>query len=407
MKRTVKKSTRVDNNYPMCEICKNSRGCRIDPPMCDYDITDREDLKNRIFYAVTMNTKGDKETYPDDVVKEMNSRFMKIYNGKSFEIYNMNFDHEVCQSCDGSGVILNGDGIFPCKRCGGSGIRKIPIKDGFIKAYMLYNTDRSGFRVSEVLSICKTRKIAETICSQFFGSTDYENHIGEIFLSKHLDNDKMWSSFYNMFTDSYNPNTVTVFDTYKNQVVYAGITWKQFWHEGYATNLIGASEEYYDLDAMTNGRYIMIPTEEFNKNYQIFDSEFADELYTSELVNIIDNYLEFVTYGPDAYDLVNNYMSKYVEIRTIRDNLMTHIRNEDISKTGYVVADTDIIKLDKIIKDFKLIGMNIDRVEAATTVKLVQQLVPDVSQIIDGFNMVAIFLTEYIIISAEYANITD
>jgi len=355
-----------------------------------------------------MNTKGDHETYPDEVIKEMNSRFSKIYDGKAFEIYNMNFEHEVCPDCEGSGVVVDADGISSCKKCQGSGIRKIPIRNRFIKAYMVYDSEPGSFEIDNVLGIYKTRDDAETYYSfMSAGNKDFEKHIAETFISKHLDFDEMWTTLHRLFTSARGCE-ITVIDTYFKKIIYSGISWTQFWHNGYSEYLVDDIKEYQDLDAMTNGRYIMLPTLKFEKEYEFHDNKFMNELYTSQFSNVVYNYLPYVTYGEEAaYKLITRYMEIYPFIESIRENLVHHVMQGFADSENFIVGDTDMPKLHKLIHDFELIGMHVDMFEGGAIVKKIQSLVPAINPLIDKFSMVAVFLFEYVLISAEYANLTE
>jgi hypothetical protein len=70
-----------------------------------------------------------------------------------------------------------------------------------------------------------------------------------------------------------------------------------------------------------------------------------------------------------------------------------------------IANNTEI--LEKIIKDFSYVGITITKNSAANVIKLVESMVKqDVIPTLTNYNAVAVFITEYIMISQEYATIT-
>ena len=413
MKRTVMKSTRVDNNPPMCEICKHSRGCRVDPPMCDYDIVDRDELRNRIFYAVTENTRGEDITYPDDVIKEMNRRFLEIYQGHSYEIYNMNFDHMVCPECNGSGVIIDASGIRPCGECDGIGIKEIPVKKGFFRAYMIFEIPDHEFTDMTIYGIFKTQEEADDVYNDDINLMGNRNiKVDKIFLSNTMDEPSMWQMLNNLVPKGiFKPvlPSITVYDTKTQSIFVSGISWDEFWNdERYAGSLISTNQAYHDLSAMTDGRYIMMTSRAFNEKYQVLRNDFVDTLYEAMFVNLVDGYISFVTYGEnDGYHLLSCYINKYFNMAMIRENLLSYIRkySEDITNT--IILGDEAHLLDKITVEFNSVGIKINKSEAVAVAQLSSQCCQDANARLRQYNSVAVYLMEYVVISPEYAIITE
>ncbi len=356
-------ATKLDGEMPMCELCAHAQGCKVNPPNCNHEIASMEVVKDRIFYANTLRTLGDDSTYPDNVFRDMMGKFQKVYSGSRYDIMDMALDHVLCERCSGSGTVIDADGIHPCKECKGRGIKEIPLSNRLFSAYMLFYRQNGEIFLVDIFKTEGDAQEQQDIYNKPYmkGSGNYYE-VGRIVLSKLLDCDEFWNDPMNV--------PMVVLDTRTNEILYAGDNRMHY-------NALFAVDAWYDLDAMSEGKIVMIPKGEFHKCYQVKNNEFMDRLYSASFISTTNSYMQRYEYKNESK--FNDYLEKSGGISNIRDQIHRCIESIDevnadndmiIPNIGRVTAKS-VIKRTK--EDFALIGLNLTEREVSLVVYFLVQ----------------------------------
>ena len=165
-----------------------------------------------------------------------------------------------------------------------------------------------------------------------------------------------------------------------------------------------------DIEYLSDNRYGVYEEEEFWSSHEVVLSDTSvvlpDDVYDKMRSEIITTGLLLYT-GNATYnctELVEKYTEKYSTVDMIIDNVAYHIDETENS----VVAGDKLTYLNKIITDGKLIGMNLSQLQAAKIMESIismtgEQFYPTLLT----YNVIIIFIVEFICISAEYASLTD
>lgn len=377
---------RVDKTTPMCELCTKSVGCTCGDAGandCKFEIMNKEDTMKAIFIANEVSSQeGNDGLYPSPVRKNMMRKFYLHHGGTMYDIVKYGFYHELCNECEGSGVNI-GVTIERCKNCGGKGVIEKPIDSNYNEIWMYYTVE-NGFAGADVqlLGFSRTEeeatKSAKNVGAKY-GSILFHKRLGDV-------------------VDLFNQDREFVaMSSINHEIITAG-NWEDI-HRYFGI------AEWQDIETFFDGSIQVMPKNDFNNMYEVNTVAFMSELYVHVISDIMMQYVYSASYK-EAPELWSKYVGVFDTLTKIHDNIGKHAATDD----PIMVMGDDLELLNKVCNDFRLIGMVINQNAAANIVRRIQSVVNNNAGVISSltnFNAVAVFITEYIMISAEYATITE
>ena len=348
-----------------CEIC--TENCIDERPHdgCGFTLMDRDSLIKKIFIYTQIPTPRDDQEYIDNL---LNAGFtLGRINLK--DIYLMDLNYSVCKECNGTGSIIGHDSINECDKCNGTGLIKRNHKD---------------FTPINFINM------------EYLGQPIIDNN-----LTANIPIRNKFITIYNGYTVIDETRKYVVFNEETNDMISG--TYKEI-HDKMGL------EFYMDIEFISDDKYKVYTEEEFWEYHKIIRTSsnvllsesiynrMRSELMTSNLLL----YSKIATY--DCIEVLDKYVEKYSTIDMIIDNVMSHIDETENS----VVLNDKVTYLDKIIADGKLIGMNLTKLEAAKIMESVISITgEDFYPKLLAYNTIAVFIVEFICISAEYDSLID
>jgi hypothetical protein len=386
-----------------CECCKKSSDCNEEFGKCNFEIASKEEIKRRLFINY-MTLKHKHEQHEDDAVRSLPvilnalcTAYLDKYKGSAYDIFDMMVDHDVCIECDGAGTLV-GATIEKCTRCNGTGIEETKIADGYSIIYMVYTyqhllhvTYKDLERTFRVITITDTLEKAEQFKEDMHEDIgrDYSNNIG---IGRMVVPTKFKEYNLNSYGDEF-----VLYDTSTRQIFII-----DDWVAIHAAVGVGP---YTDIATAFKGRLIVLPCTKFYEQYETVSVNQLDSLYQHTFRDIVHTYLPYDSYD-GATNLFNLYIHKFTTFTDIMENIVSHTNTD---KNYVLDGNKKTIEIvNKIIDDFRLFNVDIDKASAANVIHCVSQLCPDSALVsLSEFNAVAVFLVEYILISAEYDVLTS
>lgn len=384
-RKIVEQQTK-DRYKHVCEAC--STQCSEERPhsKCNFAVIDKDSMLKKLFIYSNVSI-------PKEDAEDISILFdIGIYrhNISLYDMYLMDISYKVCGNCNGTGVSVKHDSIDECIECGGTGLIKREheneviidfCENEFGHSHCNYYTDET------------TAQRAYTILKE---SNDHYVHKVVYVNKKYLGYKE---NYYSVLDRN---KKFVVVDTHTNRIEVSGNYFE-------IHDKIGLPY-YMDIEYLSNNRYMVYEEEEFWGSHEVVLSDTSvvlpDDVYDKMRSEIITTGLLLYT-GNATYnctELVEKYTEKYSTVDMIIDNVEYHIDETENS----VVAGDKLTYLNKIIADGKLIGMNLSQLQAAKIMESIismtgEQFYPTLLT----YNVIIIFIVEFICISAEYASLTD
>lgn len=403
-------------NYSFpCSHCTGTEGCFHDPKSekCEYELCSLEELKKRIFIAREFTENNDDKAELD----EMWGVFRRKYFGYDYDIYEYGLHHRVCRKCDGSGSIVDADGISTCDKCGGTGvIEHTTCSSHYTPLWFVFKLDphRTDVSDKDLEYLYTTKEKAEEVVSS------YEKHgghyfAGEIIVSKNLVDLEDGTIISNVAIKTqtiYTPNVLGKIvclkytDTDEHQIVDIGN-----WVELHSSKN-GKIPLYQDVEKIMSGAVIYVRMDKLNQSMSIRTKESTQALYWNLLMNTIMVYCNtYVTYS-GADELITKYCGTKGICKNwseLRANVIKHVTTNNEGK----LTDTTGKQLAEAVQeDFRQYGILIPLIDAFGVIeKLASIMGEDNVRLNIGTrkcDALVVFIIEYICLSpdAEFGNIT-
>lgn len=369
---------------PFCEACVHSSKCMFDitDEGCPFVIVDRDELLFRIIRA---GKRRDGSVECDKIYDQLCDTFRKAYWAENMDIDIAMNMYDVCDSCDGSGVIIGNHHINICEKCGGIGVVPAKLESGFQYAYYVYH--HNGTSLS-VIDIYTDKDIADNVAK------DTGSDCIKITISKQLDD-----IIRNIPSDvSINTRNLVAVDVENNNAIV---------HVGSFKDIHDAMHlpYYIDVERYSNGRIVVESVERFNNGNCVVSKTEMDDIQNIIVGHVLSDAPTYASYG-GADGLIQAYAAKYPTIHAIRKNLQEHIHTDTLA---YVMADMFDDVLDKVISDFAKIGMTLDKTMAAIVIhnsSLTTDTADTIAKIMDS-SAVGVFIVEYVVLLKEFADLTE
>ena len=391
---------------PLCETCGNMSRCSCaeeNMPGCKYRIMGEDELSKRLLIMNCIKlTNRDKANnlYPPKIQRDMMNRYWHYYHGTLRDITDRMIDERMCPDCEGTGMQV-GATIGVCERCNGSGIIDKDVDPNYYVVYIIYE-DSTPFDVeikyvsrnkTDIRDRLETMNNSKDAIAYYEINNWHQYHYGRMLMNKKLFDDDITDKELNelFFGDD---TEFVAFTSVRNEIVTVG-TLEEI------QNYFGI-KRWQDVEKFFSGTIQVVSKEKFSAKYEIKPMDFMAELYTHALSDFMMFYIYNASYT-EAGDLWSQYVNTYNTLTKIQDNIMKYAVTDD--PVMIIANNTEI--LEKIIKDFSYVGITITKNSAANVIKLVESMVKqDVIPTLTNYNAVAVFITEYIMISQEYATIT-
>lgn len=416
---------KLDNpcyEYP-CSHCGNAfrKGdCLqiVGSESCEYKTCPKDDLIRNIFIAQTYT---ESETDKAEL-KEMWEVFRNDHNGYDYDIYRYSLHHNLCISCDGSGVHIGAESIEACHKCNGTGVTEHEL---YASHYTpLWFVFRRQFGETDVISedlfyLYTTRDEAERVAkmnSQKGHKVTWE--IGELMISKNLIDlndgtdvsDKISLSKV-VDTNAWLDKVLVVNGTATGEYNVVGFgSWLEL-HISKAA-LYGQIAPYKDIEQLSSGRTILVRMDKMNQLMSIKPRESVYALYWDLLMSTIMVYCNNCV----TYSGADELITKYCGIKGIcknwgelRSNVLKHVTTNNEGK----VTDATGKQLAKAVQeDFRRYGILLPIIDAFGVIEKLASIMGE-----DGVRLnigtrkcdaLVVFIIEYICLSpdAEFINIT-
>lgn len=393
---------------PCCDLCAMAKNCILESPQnaastdgCKFKLRDENTLIHD-FTVSCLNGDKDGGSSEDDKLRDRIAEALRlVYHTPSIVIYTKSIGYKLCDKCDGSGTYVGFDHVGLCEYCKGTGLVPKPLKPGFHYAYSIYSYYLSDGtcchdcfvddedRAKEIVELYNERMQDLTINSR----KGY---------AKVIQSDRLRGVDFGHFSvvdaDGTIGENLLVIDTTSNKIVSTG-DWE---------TICGDLEivPYMDIEYHSHGQYIVESVRNYNERYCVMTTAFADELYSQVFSNIAASITQHSSYN-GVENLVIRYIEKYPTIQDVRNNLSKHLALQ--ASQMYAVSGEYQKVINKIIKDFSLIGMAITRADAATIVDKSQLTTDEYIVIynIEQYSAVGVFLAEYVLLLGEFSDLTD
>ena len=357
------------NVMASCESCGKSNSCEsevegsIGINGCEYEAASREEILKRI--AICME-----QDYGDDLIKhnilnDLVNIAISKYDISLADLNRAKLEYRLCEECEGTGVTISAD-ITPCGSCKGSG---------------LSNTDYSNSK--------RIYFLYEDMPYQEFRQLYTEEEYLELKPSQY------GSSFFYIDKDiNINTDTFVLFNKRANRIVTTG-TYKEV-HD--YLNI----PYFVDINEALSGTYDFVLEKDFYNKYEIVPKDTITVMQSAIITYVLDEAVSNASYG-GADELLKNYVKKYPTIDNIKENLLSHISDDNTVYIEEVLRPVTF----RIIADFKLIGIELTNIQAANMVDEILGLIDKESLISlsKHANMIGVYIAEVICISKEYGNL--
>lgn len=385
---------------PCCEVCKNSRQCdgTIGTDACKFQLCDKDEMIRRVVAWFGGNNDKSSTSEDDELCDKMIDVLRKVYHEPTIKIYSECRCNQPCPKCDGSGIYLGASGIAACEYCNGTGLIPRTLEPGFHYVYSVF-TWRTGGDCYHNCFVEDEKNAIEMVNHYNRINRDIRTDLSKDYMKVIL-SDRLTGVDLGFISgaDGEAGESLVVIDTEINVVVTTG-DW-----ETICANLGNAP--YVDIEYATSGKYIVESLRNYNAKYCVMTTAFADELYSHVFSNIAASITQYSSYN-GVENLVIRYIEKYPTIQDVRNNLSKHLALQ--ASQMYAVSGEYQKVINKIIKDFSLIGMAITRADAATIVDKSQLTTDEYIVIynIEQYSAVGVFLAEYVLLLGEFSDLTD
>ena len=369
----------VDGEVPktdnkMCICCDKYAECdHVKYDGCDeYEITDKEFILKMIIKLLATRTDDDMTEIANIIEVSSPNYIVSLYN-----IYTLESMYDLCDNCDGHGVVIGID-IDECDKCKGIGLIRKDRKGQFIADFFnddVMSNDNSNLTL---IYVDEGSTMDDLLKDEIHSFTPA--YIDSKYVSK--DGEGRLSISEERFV---------LYDTNNNKIESIGNYYQLHKDLDLPT--------YMDIETILGDEYKVISENNFWEIYKIHDSsdtivdkESYDNMRYKLLVTDTNEYQEEMG---NIHETVNWYVLKYDTFESIIENIKSYLNLEDdmvISKVS--------LSFVKSIKDsvFDRFGLELSDLEAAQMLELLKPYLneSEINTAITDYNILSAFIVEYI-----------
>lgn len=383
--------TQVEINY--CELCQSCNQCMLDEPGepgCEPILVSEEELKRQFVINNQVDDTGKVDQETHELLNDITEILDRAYRVDNYKLHDYMEHHIVCSECEGSGYLNNEDmtDMVPCEHCNGTGIiDRDPVAEGFVPIYFIHNIGKDNMTANDGIILDSPEGIQSHINKIAFQDPKKPSYeVGTLYISKDCVCDDYMQTTYALIDQRNNPVDVIGMSNYFGIHQLAGIPF------------------FYDVETYTKGCYKLLPMAKFKQQYMIQPVNTMSKLYVNYLESAGCVYTNEGCSYPEGLSMFNAYFKKYPTLEAVHQNLLPYLETEE----NYTILDDQMEVLDKVIEDFSLVGCFIHKINAAKIIKdLMGVLGENTLSCITEFNAAAVYIIEYICISAEYDTISE